>query len=78
MFYPLLIKFAIDSLMLRFHFALPASVSSPLYGNLGCFSIKPLINSGKTAVLENIYRTDWQGTIEFITDGERLWVRVGR
>jgi len=27
---------------------------------------------------ENIYRTDEQGTIEFITDGERLWVRVGR
>ena len=25
---------------------------------------------------ENIYRTDEQGTIEFITDGERLWVRV--
>ena len=28
--------------------------------------------------LENIYRTDKQGTIEFITDGERLWVRVER
>jgi len=27
---------------------------------------------------ENIYRTDEDGTIEFITDGERLWVRVGR
>ena len=27
---------------------------------------------------ENIYRTDEQGTIEFITDGERLWVRAGR
>ncbi|MBA7663064.1 ComE operon protein 3 [subsurface metagenome] len=27
---------------------------------------------------ENIYRTDKQGTIEFITDGERLWVRVER
>jgi competence protein ComEC len=26
---------------------------------------------------ENIYRTDVQGTIEFITDGKRLWVRVG-
>jgi competence protein ComEC len=26
--------------------------------------------------LSNIYRTDEQGTIEFITDGERLWVRV--
>ena len=25
---------------------------------------------------ENIYRTDERGTIEFITDGERLWVRV--
>ena len=24
---------------------------------------------------ENIYRTDEQGTIEFITDGEKLWVR---
>ena len=23
-----------------------------------------------------IYRTDEQGTIEFITDGERLWVAV--
>jgi len=27
---------------------------------------------------ENIYRTDEQGTIEFITDGQRLWVEVGR
>ena len=25
---------------------------------------------------ENIYRTDEDGTIEFITDGERLWVKV--
>ncbi|MBA7624662.1 ComE operon protein 3 [subsurface metagenome] len=25
---------------------------------------------------ENIYRTDEQGTIEFITDGERIWVRI--
>jgi len=22
----------------------------------------------------NLYRTDWHGSIEFITDGERLWV----
>ena len=27
---------------------------------------------------ENVFRTDEHGTIEFITDGERLWVRVGR
>ncbi len=27
---------------------------------------------------ENIYRTDEQGTIEFITDGVRLWVKVKR
>jgi len=27
---------------------------------------------------ENIYRTDESDTIEFITDGERLWVRVGK
>jgi competence protein ComEC len=27
---------------------------------------------------ENIYRTDEQGTIEFTTDGERLWVKVGK
>jgi competence protein ComEC len=27
---------------------------------------------------ENIYRTDEDGTIEFITDGERLWVRTER
>jgi competence protein ComEC len=27
---------------------------------------------------ENVYRTDEDGTIEFITDGERLWVRVYR
>jgi len=25
---------------------------------------------------ENIFRTDEHGTIEFITDGERLWVEV--
>ncbi len=25
---------------------------------------------------ENIYLTDEDGTIEFITDGERLWVRM--
>ncbi len=25
---------------------------------------------------ENVYRTDKHGTIEFITDGERLWVRM--
>ena len=25
---------------------------------------------------ENIYRTDEQGMIEFITDGERLWVKT--
>ena len=28
--------------------------------------------------LENIYRTDRQGTIEFVTDGKRLWVEVER
>ncbi|MCJ7743073.1 MAG: hypothetical protein MUO99_00730, partial [Dehalococcoidales bacterium] len=28
--------------------------------------------------LENVYRTDEDGTIEFITDGARLWVRVGK
>lgn len=28
--------------------------------------------------LENIYLTDENGTIEFITDGKRLWVRVER
>jgi competence protein ComEC len=27
---------------------------------------------------EKIYRTDKQGTVEFITDGVRLWVRAGR
>jgi len=27
---------------------------------------------------ENIYRTDERGTIEFITNGARLWVKVGR
>ena len=27
---------------------------------------------------ENIYRTDEHGAIEFITDGERLWVEVER
>ena len=26
---------------------------------------------------ENIYRTDEDGTIEFITDGQRLWLEVG-
>ena len=27
---------------------------------------------------ENIYRTDEHSTVEFITDGERLWVRLER
>jgi len=27
--------------------------------------------------MENIYRTDKDGTIEFITDGERMWVNKG-
>jgi competence protein ComEC len=27
---------------------------------------------------ENIYRTDRNGTIEFITDGERLWLSTER
>ena len=26
----------------------------------------------------NIYLTDEQGTIEFITDGERLWVEMSK
>jgi competence protein ComEC len=25
---------------------------------------------------DNVYRTDQDGTIEFITDGERLWVKA--
>jgi len=25
---------------------------------------------------DNVYRTDEDGTIEFITDGEKLWVRL--
>ncbi|OGO33206.1 MAG: DNA internalization-related competence protein ComEC/Rec2 [Chloroflexi bacterium RBG_16_56_11] len=28
--------------------------------------------------LENIYRTDTQGTVDFVTDGDRLWVDVER
>ena len=27
---------------------------------------------------ENIYRTDEDGTIEFVTDGKKLWVKAGR
>ena len=27
---------------------------------------------------DNVYRTDEDGTVEFITDGERLWVRADR
>ncbi len=25
---------------------------------------------------DNVYRTDEDGTVQFITDGKRLWVRV--
>ncbi|MFH0769669.1 MAG: DNA internalization-related competence protein ComEC/Rec2 [Chloroflexota bacterium] len=32
----------------------------------------------KKLVQENIYRTDERGTIEFITDGDRLWLKVER
>ena len=28
--------------------------------------------------MENIYRTDEDGTIEFITDGKRMWVKKGK
>ena len=35
-----------------------------------------LTRLGEKLVTENIYRTDVNGTIEFITDGERLWVRT--
>ncbi|MFO7712195.1 MAG: hypothetical protein R6V51_03150, partial [Dehalococcoidia bacterium] len=28
--------------------------------------------------IDNVYRTDRHGTIELITDGERLWVETGR
>jgi len=28
--------------------------------------------------VENVFRTDYDGTIEFITDGEELWVVVGK
>jgi competence protein ComEC len=27
---------------------------------------------------ENVYRTDENGTVELITDGERLWLRIER
>ena len=27
---------------------------------------------------EGVYRTDEQGTVTFITDGERLWVQMER
>jgi competence protein ComEC len=27
---------------------------------------------------ENIYRTDEDGTVEFITDGERVWMKTER
>jgi len=33
---------------------------------------------GEKLVSQNIYRTDKHGTIEFITDGKRLWMKVGR
>jgi len=25
---------------------------------------------------DSVYRTDWNGTVEFITDGETLWVKT--
>jgi competence protein ComEC len=27
---------------------------------------------------DNIYRTDMDGTVEFITDGEKLWIRTSK
>jgi competence protein ComEC len=33
---------------------------------------------GEKVGIGNVYRTDEQGTIEFTTDGERLWVEKGR
>ena len=33
---------------------------------------------GEKTGMENIYRTDEDGTIEFITDGERMWVKKGK
>jgi len=41
------------------------------FGHPGSEVVERLINSvGK----DNVYRTDENGTIELITDGERLWV----
>ena len=37
-----------------------------------------LARLGQEVGVKNIYRTDQQGTIEFITDGRRLWVRTQR
>ena len=31
---------------------------------------------GETVGLDGVYRTDRDGTIEFISDGERLWVKT--
>ena len=43
----------------------------------GEFSLQEVLERlGEKLAPENIYRTDEQGTIEFITDGERLWARV--
>jgi competence protein ComEC len=50
------------------------SVGENLYGLPSAEVMARLSKLGS----EDIFRTDEQGTIEFITDGERLWVRVGR
>jgi competence protein ComEC len=51
------------------------SVGENRYGHPGDEVIERL---EETLGADYIYRTDEQGTIEFITDGERLWVEVGR
>jgi competence protein ComEC len=53
-----------------------AVISSGAANRFGHPSPKVIDRLGSLIGLDSIYRTDRDGTIEFITDGKRLWVKV--
>ena len=55
-----------------------AVISAGADNRFGHPSDEVLVRLRESLEPEDIYHTDRHGTIEFITDGERLWVEAGR